>query len=259
LAIVGLGVALGAAACESGINAPISPSAMNTASLADTGENNKYYKATIAPTSVVAGATDTTFTVRITNCSSGVCSPDYSGTSANLQSANVVVPAGFTNITNLSVQVSNGGTWDTPVLDGSTIKTDKGGGSDGLAPGAWVEITFHADAPCDVLLATFQTAAFQEPDNVSTPFTLTSPTTYPTVDVTAGSCSLDEDCPAAPAIAAHYLHDHGVRPGTSTYDNIVAAVADHMGPETDFNGIGKCAEGYAAAVEGFVQNLIDQL
>jgi hypothetical protein len=243
-------------------SSPAAPS-----SLAVHGESDRYYKASIttAPSPVVGGVTDVAFAVKITNCALNDCDSDhYSGTNQAIKSANVVVPAGLTNITSLSVAVSNGGTWDTPVLDGNTLKTDKGGGSDQLAPGQWVEITFHADVPCDPAVFEFQTAAFNADDNLTTPYTLfpvTAPVSYPTITVTATTCGGDEttECPAAPAIAAHYLHDHGVRPGSSAYSNIVAAVAAHMGPTTDFDGIAKCDSGYASAVEAFVQNLIDQL
>jgi hypothetical protein len=59
-------------------------------------------------------------------------------------------------------------------------------------------------------------------------------------------------CPAAPSIAAHYLKDLGIRSGSKTFKNIVSLVADHMGPQTDFDGVMSCDEGYADVVMTFV-------
>jgi hypothetical protein len=263
LAVFGFAAAMLSAACQQGSSGPFSSLSVTPSSLAVHSESDQFYKASISPTPVVAGTTNVTFTVALTNCSSATCSSDYySGSGHSIKLVHVNVPSAFTNITGLSVTVSNGGTWDVPVLDGNTIKTDKGTGSDSLAPGDSVQITFNADVPCDPGTYEFQTAAFNDADNPVSPYILypvTSPVSYPTVTVSSGSCSIDEECPAAPAIAAHYLHDHGVRPGTSTYNNIVAAVAAHMGPETDFDEFHKCDAGYAGAVEDFVQDLIDQL
>jgi len=36
---------------------------------------------------------------------------------------------------------------------------------------------------------------------------------------------------------------------------MVSRVADHMGPRTDFDGIGKCEDGYEAAVKAFVDSI----
>lgn len=62
-------------------------------------------------------------------------------------------------------------------------------------------------------------------------------------------------CPAAPAVAGELLDMPGV-----TYSNTrgyyISAVADQMGPGTDFNGVTKCnTEAYRAAVKAFLIGL----
>ncbi len=105
------------------------------------------------------------------------------------------------------------------------------------------------------------------------PWTITGPGTY-VVAVTARHGSpatgIGEDTeevvveqtvvvlcyPAAPAIAAHYLQDLGVKAGSPTFKNIVSSVAHHMGPETDFDGVAKEDPAYEQTVEDFVDELI---
>lgn len=59
--------------------------------------------------------------------------------------------------------------------------------------------------------------------------------------------------PAAPAIAAAYLKSEGIKPGGPGRVNLVAAVARQLGgARATFDGLTKCDEGYAAAVEAFL-------
>lgn len=64
------------------------------------------------------------------------------------------------------------------------------------------------------------------------------------------------ECPAAPSIAAHYLKDQGYKPNSTTSKNIVSQVANAMTQGAVFEGIGKCDEGYAEAVEAFVNDIL---
>lgn len=256
---IAVGVVLGAAAlsgaCSRGAGSPVSPSAAVPTSLDSHNGSDRFYKAGINDDSTTAGSTQS-YTVRITNCDAPSCSEgEHSGAAQTIKSATVEVPSGFTNITSLSVSVSTGTNWGAPTLVGNEIQVDKGAGGQNIAPGQWVEITFTATAPCTAGDYPLDTEAYNGSDYT------TAYARYglePQITV-SGSCAEEEECPAAPAIAAHYLHDQGIHPGSSEYQNIVSQVADHMGPETDFDGYEKCDPEYAPAVEDFVQDLIDAL
>lgn len=65
-----------------------------------------------------------------------------------------------------------------------------------------------------------------------------------------------EAFPAAPSIAAMLLKDLGHKSAKGKAGiNYVSAVARHMGPGTDFDGIAKEEEGYAEAVLAFLRSL----
>lgn len=59
-------------------------------------------------------------------------------------------------------------------------------------------------------------------------------------------------CPAAPSIAAHYLQSQSIKSGSKLFKNVISLVAQHMGPETNFDGIGACDSGYETVVKTFV-------
>ncbi len=64
------------------------------------------------------------------------------------------------------------------------------------------------------------------------------------------------DCPAAPAVAARLLREAGKSMNDEDVKNYIAQVADHMGPQTDFDGVGKCdLDDYEAAVEAFLEGI----
>ncbi len=61
------------------------------------------------------------------------------------------------------------------------------------------------------------------------------------------------ECPAAPSIAAAYLKFLGIKAGSAQFSNIISLVAQHMGPQTNFNGINSCSlPAYSDAVKVFV-------
>ncbi|MCR4330211.1 MAG: hypothetical protein NUV65_06740 [Candidatus Roizmanbacteria bacterium] len=49
-----------------------------------------------------------------------------------------------------------------------------------------------------------------------------------------------DECPAAPSIAAHYLHEQGIKSGSETFKNVVSVISKQMGPQTDFNNVKAC-------------------
>lgn len=66
------------------------------------------------------------------------------------------------------------------------------------------------------------------------------------------------ECLAAPAVAAQYLKELGIKAGGKTHKNVIAAVAQHMGPRKGFNSIDACAmPAYENAVKTFVDGLVE--
>ncbi|HXK40283.1 MAG TPA: hypothetical protein VJ837_05615, partial [Candidatus Paceibacterota bacterium] len=64
-------------------------------------------------------------------------------------------------------------------------------------------------------------------------------------------------CLAAPSVATQYLKELGIKAGGRTHKNIVAAVAQQMGPQKSFNGTDACAmPAYGNAVKTFVDGLV---
>lgn len=66
------------------------------------------------------------------------------------------------------------------------------------------------------------------------------------------------DCPAAPSIAAAYLQNvlH-IKAGSATFKNIISLVAQHMGPQTDFDGIHACQTGYNTVVDAYALSKVN--
>lgn len=104
----------------------------------------------------------------------------------------------------------------------------------------------------------------------SLPWTITGPGTYD-VEVVAyhgghdGSDSEEvivteteivvpvAECPAAPAVANHYMKDLGLKANSKQFKNVISLVALHMGPQTLFDGFEACdTANYEAAVHAFV-------
>lgn len=67
----------------------------------------------------------------------------------------------------------------------------------------------------------------------------------------------ETECPAAPAIAAKYLKELGIKAGSRNHKNVVSQVAKHMGPQKMFDGIGACTSAYGSTIENFVDNKLD--
>jgi hypothetical protein len=63
-------------------------------------------------------------------------------------------------------------------------------------------------------------------------------------------------CPAAPAVAAAYLKSKGIKPGSAQSTNIISKVAQHMGPQTQFDTATPCEEAYATKVKAFVDTFL---
>jgi hypothetical protein len=63
-------------------------------------------------------------------------------------------------------------------------------------------------------------------------------------------CFTVRNCPAAPAVANAYLKS--INYASNKQGKVISAVAQHMGQGATFDGLGKCDDGYAAAVKAFV-------
>ncbi len=117
------------------------------------------FSATISPTSVNAGATDL-YTITITNLGTG------SGGSANLGSAKVVVPGGFTIVSALTVTPPSGKSWSGSLVSGEIQLTEVGAASNKLLNGESVSVTFSATAPTpsSTTVYTWTAAAWNDKD-----------------------------------------------------------------------------------------------
>lgn len=143
----------------------------------------RYYTASITPTGVNAGITNS-YTLTIEN------SPTTSA-NQNFGSATVAVPAGFVvDPGSLSASATGGKSW-TATLSGSTIILGAVQGTDKVDPGESLTLAFNANAPCSGGSYEWTTAVYQDTLSggavvTTTPYTLIG--SQPTVGV-SGSCS----------------------------------------------------------------------
>jgi len=150
------------------------------------GQDNRFYSATVDPTTVAAGE-DETFTFTITNCDGSVCSP-ASQKAQTIKTITVDIPAGFTvNEFSCTIGAADGDEWDLTFLMGQ-LYIDKEG-STALAVGESLTLTCTATASCEAGFNEWTTAAFN--DDVEPPGPGTAPYALvgdqPEVEVT-GTC-----------------------------------------------------------------------
>jgi len=101
---------------------------------------HRAFSAAIVPTTATTNQTQS-YTITITNVGSG------GGGSANLGSATIQVPAGFTAVVVTENCTSSGGKTWTAALVGSEIQLCGTQGNDTFSGGEWVAVTFTATAP----------------------------------------------------------------------------------------------------------------
>lgn len=71
------------------------------------------------------------------------------------------------------------------------------------------------------------------------------------------SCSVEQDCKDAPAVANAYLKSKGLKPRLANGVNVISQVAHHTASDGTFDGLKPCDAGFVAAVQKYVQSLID--
>jgi hypothetical protein len=253
-AVVGIVFAIAAAACGSNATSVVSPSGTAPVSLHSDPGGDKFFTMTITPTSVPVNSSNVVLTVTVTNCDTGItgCTTASSSTQ-KIGSAEIVIPAGFT-VTAVGTPTGDQPGWGTTWTTGNTVvvgATGAGAGTHKLLPGQ--HETFTITVTTSIVCDTFGIDTVAASDS-------TLPATFgtdwhfsgDTLSLTTTGCSTG-DCPAAPAIATHYLHDHGVKSNDSLFNTIVNAVAQKMA-DGDF-GRDPCAEGYADAVIAFINTL----
>jgi len=98
---------------------------------------DRYFTATISPTTCLTGETKT-YTITITNDMS-------SSSGVKLGSAEVTIPSGFTSVSIISVSPPSGKTWTKGISSGK-INLDAKYSSDELSRGESVSVTFSAKA-----------------------------------------------------------------------------------------------------------------
>jgi hypothetical protein len=256
--IVGLAVAV-SAACSRDVTAPTSPSAERPLNLNHSGGGaHKHFTVTISPSTVAANQSNVVLTVTVTNCGAATPGCTDGASTQNMGSAEIVVPAGFT-VTNVG-NFGGSQAWATSWVSGNTVVVGANVPAEGtkkLTPGQFV--TFDVTVTTPLVCDTYALPAAPHASNSTLPEPPVFGTDwefYGTVpSIIVNSCVAE--CPAAPSIAAHYLHfTLNIHPGSSSYQNIVSQVAHEMGPDATFHGIGPCEAGYAAAVIAFVNSIL---
>lgn len=258
VAVVGVAVAIAAAACSRNAASLTSPSSAAPVNLNVAGGAQKNFIVSISNTSFGANQS-VALHVTVTNCGASSGCADGAST-LTLGSAQIVIPNGFT-ITAVNNFSGDQGTHWSGSFSGQTVTvgaSGAGAGTHKLTPGQ--SETFDIVVTTPLVCDTFPIATPKASDSTfdDSP-TFGTDWTYDggALSLTTNGCTIIE-CPAAPSVAAHYLHfEKGVHPGSNTYQNIVSQVADHMGPQTDFNGINACTHpDYEDAVKAFVDNLL---
>jgi len=110
-----------------------------TASTLQADPPNRAFSATISPTTATVNQIQS-YTITITNVGSG------GGASANLGSATIQIPTGFTAVSGLAVSASPPKTW-SGALVGAEIQLTADQGNDTFSNGDFVQVTFTATAP----------------------------------------------------------------------------------------------------------------
>ena len=148
----------------------------NTATTAFTDTVDRYFTATISPTTAATGETKS-YTITITNDMS-------SSSQVELGSAKVTIPSGFTAVTVISVTSSSGKNWSAIVESGEIkLKPNSPEGRNKLSREEWVSVNFRATAPTTTGTYEWTTRAYVATDWTGSEFTIKPP--QPTVTVTA--------------------------------------------------------------------------
>jgi hypothetical protein len=264
--LVGLTVAVAAAACGRNAASVTSPSGAAPASLDHTADHGGHKHFTVSISNPSLGANQSValhFTV--TNCGAATPGCTDGASTNNLGSAQIVIPNGFT----VTAVGNFGGTFTSPNWDGSfsgqivTVgASGDAAGTHKLTPGQseTFDVTVTTPLVCDTFPITTPKASnstFADNPTFGTDWDFYSPLPNGLALTTTG-CAISGSCDAAPSVAAHYLHFvKGIHPGSNTYQNIVSQVAQHMGPQTDFDGINACTHpAYENAVTAYVDSLL---
>jgi hypothetical protein len=197
VALIGLGVAIVAVGCSKpSAHNPLAPTAVMPMDLAShAAGTNRHFKASVAPASVGAGSAPS-LSITITNCSDAACPGNPTSANQNIGSAEIVVPAGFAATSVTMVNASGGKSWSAALVAG-TIRLGANGGTQRLAAGESVTVTFDATAPAVCDFYTWETRAYQDTLSggqlvTTTPYALVG--SQPQVEVTgcASGCTLSQ-------------------------------------------------------------------
>jgi hypothetical protein len=151
----------------------------------------KFFTATINPSTVSGSITAQSFTVTITNCSSGVANCGIPSSIA-LGSAKILVPTRFSNVSFVSATSPTEGPWTGSGTgwDGTYIKAASSG-SNKLAPGEVLNVTFTADvsgcsntgSPYQFTTSAYGSTTWDQPPGNSEPFSIVTPPGQPQVAI----------------------------------------------------------------------------
>ena len=198
---------------------------------------SRYFSATITPTSTTVG-TLTTFTVTITD--NGPHDLVQGNTqSANLQSARITIPSGFSQPASVVVTTSNSKPWSY-VITSTTISLNSGGNPNQVPQNGWVKAVFSSAASATGLYTWTCQAWNGNPAGTGTAFTLSGPQPTVTVDkacttitVTASPNPFDKSHPTTVTVSGDLMSgttplggetvtlSYNVGSGWITFDTVV--------------------------------------
>jgi hypothetical protein len=150
----------------------------------------KFFTATIDPSTVSGSTTAQSFTVTITNCASGISNCGVPSSIA-LGSAKILVPTRFSNVSFVSATSPTKGPWTGSGTgwDGTYIKAASSG-SNKLSPGEVLNVTFTADvlgcsnsgSPYQFTTSAYGSTTWDQFGN-SEPFSIVTPPGQPQVAI----------------------------------------------------------------------------
>jgi len=191
---------------------------------------DRYYKASISPTSASTGQTQD-YTLTFTN--------DWSSDSSQeIGSVSAAIPSGWTGVTLGTLTPPLGKSWDMQIASG-LIKLNSHDAGDELHEGESVSVTFQATAPAATGTYTWTTLAYQGRGWGGALFNLKG--SQPKVTVTSPSIDAqwsDNDCSQIDAVVTNldtgksyyvkYFDPDGILRGTSSTYSAVSGFTDHF-------------------------------
>jgi hypothetical protein len=267
-AVIGLGLAVAAAACSGGMSTATSPSGVSPASAAtnascgDTGGLQKF-SVSITPGSVTVGANQ--LTVTVTNDVQSNCNQE-------LGSAQVVVPSGLTVTGVGSFVQTQGKNWASTWASGQTVmvgaQSIAGGGPGSGAAQQKLSKGESVTFTISVMSSVCGINTFAQPTGWAETLADTKSDTYDYVggalSVMVTGCTACSD-PEAPSISHAYFTGSvasgglGFTANDPRHDDVQKSVAHEQAADKTFHGISPCDHpAFENEVKAYVDGLLNE-